>query len=266
MVGCGDLGSRIARGLLGAGATMHALTRRPLALPEVTSLCGDVTDFSSLPELPPELDELVYCLTPVGRTEQYYRLAYVQGLSNVLARLRGNALPRITFISSTAVYAAAGSWVDESSVCVPEEFNGRVLLEAEQVAIVAQACARVLRLGGIYGPGRESLIRNVTEGRPISARSLDWGNRVHVDDAAAAACHLIHIRAGGVFNLVDNMPASAADVMDWIAIQLGLSALSRPESGSETLGRRVKNAKLLASGFTFRYPDFRAGYASLLPD
>ena len=74
----------------------------------------------------------------------------------------------------------------------PRDFNGRVLLEAEALA---QSCGRdalVLRLGGIYGPGREMLLKRVRSGVPllISEPPL-YTNRIHVEDAAAAAAHLI---------------------------------------------------------------------------
>ncbi len=265
MVGCGDLGARIARGFLDVAAEVYALTRTPVTALPVRWLRGDVTDATSIPPLPEALDHLVYCLTPSARNEVNYRRAYVEGLRNVLGQFTSGKVPRVTFISSTAVYGdAAGAWVDEASACAPAAFNGRVLLEAEQLVLQSGSEALVLRLGGIYGPGRVSLIRNVRSGKPMAADALHWGNRIHVDDAAAAACHLVLSRARGVFNLVDSAPTAAADVMDWLATQLHVSAMPRPERNGQSAGRRVSNTRLLGTGFTFRHSDYRSGYAQLL--
>lgn len=265
MVGCGDLGARIARGFIDVGAEVYALTRTPVTTLSVRWLRGDIADATSIPPLPEALDQLVYCLTPSARDEASYRRAYVEGLRNVLGSFASGNVPRVTFISSTAVYGdAAGAWVDEASTCAPAAFNGRVLLEAEQLALQSGTEALILRLGGIYGPGRDSLIRNVRAGKPMAADALQWGNRIHVDDAAAASCHLVLSRARGVFNLVDSGPTASADVMDWLATQLHLLALPRPERNGQAAGRRVSNVRLLNTGFALRHPDYRSGYSGLI--
>lgn len=266
MVGCGDLGSRIARGLLEAGAEIYTLTRRDPRLAGTRCLLGDVTEDSALPGLPDAFDAVVYCLTPGSRDELSYRRVYVDGLAHVLARLPVNTPPRICFISSTAVYGASqGAWVDELTACDPDAFNGRVLLEAESIAL-SMPRALVLRLGGIYGPGRESLLRAVIAQGPLPRSAVDWGNRVHVLDAAEAACHLILAGLAGVYNIVDDTPAPPADVMAHLARRLQLPELAISQDIAETGGRRVRNAKLRATGYKFRYPDFRAGYDQLLAD
>lgn len=264
LVGCGDLGSRIAHRLLAAGNTVYTLTRRLPAVAGVRPLLGDVSALASLPELPLDLDWVVYCLTPAARDEDHYRLAYPQGLGNVMTAL-GTATPGIAFVSSTAVYGAAdGAWLDENGVTVPAGFNGRVLLEAEALAL-GRTQGMVFRLGGIYGPGRESLIRAVVESRPAAPSALEWGNRIHVDDAAAAICHLLGTGAHGVFNLVDSLPASTFEVMRVIALTMQREAPVCPDWDGVVRGRRISNRRLLASGFAFRYPDYRAGYQALLP-
>lgn len=266
MVGCGDLGSRIAHGLVGSGAQVYTLTRRDPAVAGTAALLGDVSDAATLPKLPDALDLVVYCLTPAARDEAGYQLAYVDGLRNILACLPAANPVRICFVSSTAVYGAAeGDWVDESSDCDPPAFNGRALLRAEAIALQG-ANGLVLRLGGIYGPGRESLLRSVMAQTPLSNSALDWGNRIHVDDAAAAACHLILGGFSGIFNIVDDLPAPTAEVVAYLALRMQLPVPARAPSGSRAGGRRVRNMKLHAAGFTLRYPDFRAGYDAVLAE
>jgi nucleoside-diphosphate-sugar epimerase len=266
MVGCGDLGSRIAQALLGSGAQVHTLTRRDPAVAGTLALLGDVGDVATLPRLPDALDLVVYCLTPAARDEAGYQRAYVDGLRNVMACVPAANPVRVCFVSSTAVYGAAqGDWVDESSACDPPAFNGRLLLQAEALAL-RSANGLVLRLGGIYGPGRESLLRSVIAQAPLSNSALDWGNRIHVDDAAAAACHLILGGFSGIFNIVDDSPAPTAEVMAYLALRMRLPVLTSAQSGSRAGGRRVRNAKLHSAGFGLRYPDFRAGYDAVLAE
>ncbi len=264
MIGCGDLGSRIAGRLVDSGATVFTLTRRPPACANIFALLGDVTEPGSLPELPQQLDLVIYCLTPSARDEASYRLTYVEGLKHVTAHLTGVQTGRFCFVSSTAVYGAnAAEWVNEATVCQPEAFNGRLLKEAEDI-VQKLPGSLVLRLGGIYGPGRDSLLRAVIDQRPLPNSNRGWGNRIHVDDAAAACVHLTALAAEGVFNIVDNTPASAAEVMRYLADRLRLPAVANPGSNAAQIGRRVANAKLRMSGFTFRYPDFRSGYDALI--
>jgi nucleoside-diphosphate-sugar epimerase len=261
MVGCGDLGARIARGLSAAGNEVFTLTRS--AEPGTRALRGDVTRAASLPPLPERLGEIVYCLTPSARDEAAYRAVFVDGLRNLIARL--DVPVPICFVSSTAVYGDAdGGWLDETAAPAPAAFNGRVLLDAEAIALAAHPSSKVLRLGGIYGPGRDSLLRQARAGTPPSMQSLQWGNRIHVDDAAAAACHLIESGATGVFNVVDDSPAPQAEVIDWLRMRLALPSprTARTAPG----GRRIANTRLRASGFAPRHPDYRSGYAELLGD
>jgi nucleoside-diphosphate-sugar epimerase len=264
LIGCGDLGSRIANRLVDSGATVSTLTRRPPACANTFALIGDVTEPGSLPELPQSYDWVIYCLTPGARDEASYRRVYVDGLKNVIAGLAAVQPSRFCFVSSTAVYGATtAEWVDETTECQPEAFNGRVLREAERI-VQKIAGGLVLRLGGIYGPGRDSLLRAAIEQRPLSASIRGFGNRIHVDDAAAACVHLTALSAEGVFNIVDNAPAPAAEVMGYLANRLQLPAVPDPGSYPVQSGRRVANAKLRATGFTFLHPDFRSGYDALI--
>ena len=265
MVGCGDLGSRIASLLMRAGHDVSALTRSGFCPDGARVIRADITEAGSLPALADQYTDIVFCVTPSARDEAAYRSVYVDGLRNLLAAATGAQSPRVVFVSSTAVHGpAAGAWLDESSACRPEHFNGRVMREAELVAASTPAASLLLRLGGIYGPGRDSLIRQVVRQQPVGPASLQWGNRIHVDDAAAAAVHLMARVADGVFHIVDATPAPSIEVMDWIADTLNLPRLPRPNEAGPTAGRRISSARLAASGFHWRHADFRSGYRALL--
>jgi nucleoside-diphosphate-sugar epimerase len=262
VAGSGDLGSRIACGLREAGARVQALARRPrphqpdvLALDLTRPISGGIDG---------QFDAIVHCLSPASRDEQAYRGVYVDALRHLLDALP--TVPRLVFVSSTAVYGDhGGDWVDEQAPCRPTGFNGRVLIEAEQLARASGRDALLLRLGGIYGPGREMLLRRVRSGTPLAVSEPPlYTNRIHVDDAAAAAVHLLLRGASGVFNLVDDAPAPQPEVLDWLADRMGLPRLARVAGVRPDENKRIANARLRAAGFVFRHPDFRSGYAELL--
>jgi nucleoside-diphosphate-sugar epimerase len=262
IAGSGDLGGRIAFGLRDAGAEVVRIARRPRPdEPEVHAL--DLTQPLGAP-IDGEFDVLVHCLSPASRDEASYRAVYVDALRHLRAGLP--AVSRVVFVSSTAVYGDhGGAWIDETADCLPSAFNGRVICDAEQVALAGRREALVLRLGGLYGPGREMLLRRVRSGEPLPVSDPPlYTNRIHVDDAAAAAVHLIRQGAAGIFNLVDDAPAAQPEVLDWLADRMGLPRLVRTAAGAAPENKRVANAKLRNTGFVFRHADFRTGYDALL--
>ena len=260
IAGAGDLGSRLALRCAARGEDVIALRRRDVAsLDGIRHLRVDLATGEGFSRLPRRPDALVFCAAPDQRTETAYRALYVDGLRRLLDALE---VPRVIFVSSTAVYAEdAGEWVDEATPARADVFNGRILLEAER-ELAAHEGGIVLRLSGIYGPGREMMIRRAREGRADRPR---WTNRIHVDDAATALQRLLELKdAAQVYLGNDDLPSLECDVQAWIRNREGLPAVSaaaEPESG-----RRVSNARLRASGWTPAFPDFRSGYGQLLSE
>ena len=275
IAGAGDLGTRLAKLRVTRGEEVIALRRREVSIAGgVRSLRVDLVTGEGFSGLPRRPDALVFCAAPDKRTEADYRALYVDGLRRLLDALE---MPRLIFVSSTAVYAEdAGEWVDETTpprMDAPvsreagcrerppraEQFNGRVLLEAER-ELAVHSGALVLRLSGIYGPGREMMVRRAREG---SANRPRWSNRIHIDDAAAALSHLLDIAAPErVYLGSDDRPALESEVQTWLRAREGLPPAAQ-DTSPET-GRRVSNARLRASGWNPAYPDYRAGYSELL--
>jgi nucleoside-diphosphate-sugar epimerase len=142
--------------------------------------------------------------------------------------------------------------------------------EAERVLFSRGSPATALRLGGIYGPGRTRLVESVRSGRArIAAGPPRWGNRIHRDDAAGALAHLIERALGGdalpaVLIGVDDEPADEAVVLRWIAARLGVPEPPTGEATARGANKRCSNARLRATGYAFRYPTFREGYAEAI--
>jgi len=260
IAGCGDLGNRVP-GLL-QGWQVHGLRRNVGRLsPEIEPLRADLLDAATLDGAAGFWDAVIYTATPGERTPEGYRQAYVDGLHNLLGRIE---TPRLIMVSSTAVYGQDdGEWVDESAPTEPARFNGDILLEAERLAHAAGGT--VVRFSGIYGPGREYLIRKVESGAVGCRRDPPvWTNRIHADDCAAALAHLVGLDAPDqLYVASDARPVPRWEVLAWLAERLGAPGPVEEEDGGGR-GKRVCADRLFATGFALRYPDYRAGYGEML--
>lgn len=269
IAGCGDLGSALGLQLAASGAEVFGLRRRAELLPApLKSLRADLARPETLRNLPSGLDRVYYLATPSAFTDEAYRLAYVEGLANLLA-----ALPepprRLVFVSSTTVYGQlGGEWVDETSPTEPRAFSGRRMLQAEELALGSGVPAIVVRFGGIYGPGRERMLRKVRAGEPCAGEPPLYTNRIHRLDCVSVLAHMGREEiAPGVYLAVDDEPCSQCELMDWLAKRMGLPAPERvalPVGGVRGSNKRCRNDKLKATGFEFRYPSYREGYGEML--
>jgi nucleoside-diphosphate-sugar epimerase len=255
---------------------VRGLRRNPSALPPpIAGVRGDLATGAGLRAAADGVDVLVYAAAADGFTDDAYRAAYVDGLQRVLDALASAPLERVVFTSSTAVYGQSdGAWVDEESVTEPQGFSGRRLLEAERLLLGCGRPAAVLRLAGIYGPGRTRLIDEVRGGAatvPDGSEPL-WTNRIHADDCAGALRHLLRLPADemrGVWLGVDDEPCDRAVVLDWLAERLGVARPRRVPVGDAPArirpgNKRCSNAKLRRAGYAFRFPTFREGYADVI--
>ena len=185
---------------------------------------------------------------------------------------RTSALASIAYLSTVGVYGDhGGAWVDEASPCRPVSARSRRRVEAEaRWLALGDACdipVAVLRLSGIYGPGRNAFV-NLAQG--TAKRWIKPGqvfNRVHVEDFAGALRYLASGRTGGVFNVTDDEPAPPQDVVAYAARLMGVGPPPEIPFGTAQLSpmarsfygenKRVANTAIKAVGYRFRFPDYR---------
>ena len=191
------------------------------------------------------------------------------------------ALKWIGYLSTVGVYGDhGGAWVDEAGACTPvsERSRQRIAAESAWLELGRQTGlpVAILRLSGIYGPGRNALA-NLAEGK--ARRIVKPGqvfNRIHVDDIAGATAHLARRRESGIFNVTDDAPAPPQDVVAYAARLMGIEPppeVAFEDAGLSPMGRsfygeckRVANARLKATGYRMRHPDYRAALDAMWAD
>ena len=272
IVGCGDLGTAIAKRLVDDEYEVIGLRRSVQTLPRMQMLQGDVTDAGSLQALVALMPEIViYCVAASGQTDAAYQAQYVTGLKNILAsQSRNQQLQHVFFVSSTRVYGQeATAILDENITALPADFGGERLLEAEYLLKTLPCSATALRLSGIYGPGRLRMI-NLAKSPQQWPLQNSWSNRIHRDDAANFVVFLVQRilteqTIAPCYIVTDSKPVSQYEVLTWLAkkMQLALPANSSAEAQG---GKRLSNQLMLSSGFQLKYPDFSVGYQALLDE
>lgn len=193
--------------------------------------------------------------------------------ADIVARMP--ALEWIGYLSTVGVYGNYdGAWVDETAECRPLSKRSVMRVAAEQDWLeLGREIGRpvaILRLSGIYGPGRNALVNleNGTARRLVKPDQVF--NRIHCDDIAGALWQLIAGNTGGIFNVTDDLPAPPQDVVAYAASLMGvtpppeipfdaaqLSPMARSFYGEN---KRVANAAIKAAGYSLRFPDYRAAF------
>lgn len=270
IVGCGDLGCEVGARLNTLGHRVYGARRNIEALPVgIHGVKIDIAQPDTLQAcrtLAPDI--LLYCVAAQEGSDAGYRQGYVEGLNNVLSSPGlDDTLKHVFFVSSTSVYGESlPSLLDENTPPQPADFRGQRLLEAEAQLDSSPVPSTILRLSGIYGPGRNRMLRLAQQTEKWPERN-SWTNRIHRDDAAAFIVHLLGKIADGekvapCYIVTDSRPAPMHEVLRWLHQQIGTGSppIAPPPAG----GKQLSNRKMLASGFTLRYPDYRSGYADLL--
>jgi nucleoside-diphosphate-sugar epimerase len=286
IAGCGYLGQAAADLFQNGGWEVEGWT---MSMESTGELSGkpypvaavDISNAGQVSARAGDFDAVIHCASTRGGVVDLYRRVYLNGARNLLSRFPESVM---LFTSSTSVYAQAdGEWVTEESAAEPKHEPGKVLREAEQ--LVLDQSGIVVRLAGIYGPGRSYLLKRFLSGAAVIDPKDRFVNQVHRDAAAAALFFLLERQlrndrawrsrsesvAGEIYNVVDDQPILQSECYRWLAAKLnrpvppiGRSTSNRKRGRSN---KRVSNAKLRAFGWTPRYSTFsEAMERSILPN
>lgn len=280
IIGTGYVGLALGARLAREGHEVTGIRRRPDSAGELRSsgiqcLIADITNPSTLPEPVPHFDWVVNCVAASGGTPEDYRRIYLEGMRNLVQWLSTNPPHKLVYTSSTGVYGQNdGSWVDESCPTDPASETGRTLVAAEQVLLQAARDGKVpgtvLRVSGIYGPGRGYWFKQFTRGEAViegdGSRHL---NMIHREDVGGAVeCAWKRGIPGEIYNVCDNEPVTQRVFFEWLAAELSLplppSVPADPDMPRRrgVTNKRISNHKLRALGWEPLYPTFREGYAA----
>jgi nucleoside-diphosphate-sugar epimerase len=281
VVGCGYVGTALAIRLQGLGHEVWALRRSQVPVVSASTSGinfhqADITRPETLSSLPSLYDWVVNCVSASRGGAEDYRAVYVEGMRNLLEWLRVTAPQKFVYTSSTGVYGQIdGSAVDEESPTVPEAETARILIEAEQVLLGASRRdgfpGVVLRVAGIYGPGRGFWFKQFLNGEArIEADGERVLNSIHLEDVVGSIVAALEKgKPGRIYNAVDDHPSTQLEVFQWLSQRLNKPLPPRAEPGAEMASKRgmtnkrVSNRRLKTElGYSFRYPTFKEGYAA----
>ena len=282
IAGCGDIGLRVARRLRSMGREVTAIVRsgQSAAALQAQGIDALTVDFDAPVAGAdfPAADLVFHFAPPPGSGEADPRLRHLLGALSRAPR-------RLVYLSTSGVYGdCAGRWIDEDEPLKPLSARAVRRLDAERaVRDYAQHTGSdtvILRVPGIYGPGRLPRER-LQQGLPVIREAESpYTNRIHADDLAEAALHAAAFGATGTaYNISDGNPTTMCDYFTRCAALLGLPP--PPQVSLEDARRvftpamwsfmeeskRLLNARMREQlRFTPRYPDLAAGLPACVAD
>jgi len=280
IVGCGDLGQRLASQINGqcTGLVRSEESVKRLRSMGITPLIADLDHPDNL-NLPDQVNKIFYLAPPPNTGIHDPRIkAFHSALKQT------NSQRRILYISTTGVYGdCRGGWINESRPVNPQVDRARRRWDAEQQ--LKQFCTEtasehiILRVAGIYGLDRLPLDRIKRQVPMVSEQDSPWTNRIHIDDLVTICLTAMeHAEDKEIFNVSDGHPDKMAHyfnaVADWaglkrppiISLDVAKKQLSPGLLSYLGESRRLSNNKIISlltqQGLKLRYPNLESGLAS----
>ncbi len=274
IIGCGAIGYELAKQLAEAGHDVTGLKRNPLPVSQdgFKYFRADITVPRDLEGLGTDFDQVFFIVSADGRNESSYHAIYEKGIGNLINKFaQAKSQAPWIFVSSTSVYGQSrGEWVDEDSPTLPEKATTLKIVDAEQKLISLNPMNIVVRFSGIYGPGRETLLRMAMQSPSIQQDPPYFTNRIHQSDCVGVLRFLFEQRLSGkklgqCYLASDDDPAPLWDVISWMAEQLQCNLPTKKVTGVNCdMNKRCRNNLLKTLGYNFIYPGYKAGYSEII--
>ena len=279
ILGCGFSGKAITIRHVKAGEDVIGTTRSAAKFAGVEATGAKALVFNGT--LTPEI-ETAFAST----TKLVLSISPDQGGDPVLPFLSDLAatMPKLkwaVYLSTVGVYGDHdGAWVDEETPCKPVSSRSISRIEAEQawqsLFSKANSPLAILRLSGIYGPGRNQIKTALEGGARRLIKPGQMFNRIRVEDIAAATLFLANRNLGGIYNVTDDEPAPPQDVVAFACQLSGVPVPPEQDFATAELtpmarsfygeNKKVSNAKIKALGFQFAYPNYRVSLEQMWHD
>ena len=273
IVGCGDIGTAVGVALQRDGHHIVGLKRRPPAQNlGIRYFQADLCRSADLASLETDFDQVIVIIAPDRVDEHTYQQLFGRGLENLLTIFsQKSPHTSFTFISSTSVYGQThGEWVDESSTTEPTNFRGKIILEAEQSILSQQTNNTVIRFSGIYGQGRNRLIKLATKGGAIQHSPPYFTNRIHREDCISFIKFITDSKLSGqhvapIYLASDDKPCPLWELVSWLADQLKApQPVKKSITENANQNKRCNNQLIKKLGYRFKYPAYLDGYRGLV--
>jgi len=278
LVGCGDIGERVARLAIARGDEVWGVVRNPARAEALQNLgmrvlLADLDSHMPIDGLPTAGADVIYLAPPPGGGESDPRVR-----TFAASVLPGEEPAKVVYVSTSGVYGdCGGAIVDEQTPIHPQTARARRRVDAETLlsewGIHRGIPVAILRVTGIYGPGRFPLARLQERHPVLCEEEAGLTNRIHADDLAAICLAAAErAPAGAVYNVSDGHPTSMTDYFNRVADAFGFPRPPQVDMAEARRvmtplmlsyiveSRRMDNRKMLRElGVTLRYPDLESG-------
>jgi nucleoside-diphosphate-sugar epimerase len=258
IVGCGDLGVRLAKNLSGQNIEIFAIKRNTQSLPTfIKPIAWDVTADEKI-QIPHLFDSIFFSVAPSDHSEESYRKTYLKGFQNISHLIQDSA--QVFFISSTGVYSQNnGEWVNEESETKPTKYSGKILLETERWIEKNIPQTTIVRFSGLYSKERNSTVEKIKNNQFGKIPMNKISNRIHLEDAARILVFLYQKKKKqAIYIGTDSHPTLYCDIVDWYCkknkIDFTKPILQKIEN------KKISNKKIISEGFSFLYPSYQEGF------
>lgn len=266
IIGCGYIGTAIARVWQQAGDSLTVTTTTPARTAELATVADRVVVLTAdnrdaLRAAIADREVVLVCLA--GGRIRGYRETYLAAAETLAAVLPQT--PRVRQVIYTSSHGhlgdRQGAWTDETVPPAPLTANGEILAATEGVLLAAGAPERricILRLAGIYGPGRElGKIFSRWAGTTRPGTGTQYINWVHRDDIVGSIVLARTRQLEGIYHVVNDMPLPKGEFYDRLMAHLGLAAMTWDgQATAATPNVRLSNRKLKAAGYRLIHPEF----------
>jgi nucleoside-diphosphate-sugar epimerase len=289
--GCGYLGMRLADALIESGHEVGVLTKNEVFADHLRAkgirevIVARLESDSWHDQVSGDYRKIVNCVSSAGNGLSGYESSYYEGQASIIQWVKSKSMFVESYIytSSTSVYGEnSGAWVEESSLEgeVAHSETAKILRRSEDLIEANQSYFEnyfILRLSGIYGPGRHYLLNQMQSFNVIAGSGDNFMNMIHVDDIVIGIMRMMETKkasASGIYNLSDDHPTKKEEVVEWLSGELGIEA-PRFDQGlfsqrhasrkTRTKNRRIANIKIKeVLGLSLKYSSYKEGYSQII--
>lgn len=266
IIGCGYVGSAIAQQWQAQGLDVLATTTRTERLSELAAIADQakVLHGQDAKQMQAVLADRQLVLLCVGSKKgASYSDTYL-GTAQTLAEVfPDTAVQHLIYTSTSSVYGhQQGAWVTEAMPPQPATENGKIIAATEQTLLdtaTPQQRVCILRLGGIYGPGRTlEKIYSRAAGTTRPGKGDQATNWVHLSDIVGAIDWARQQQLTGIYNVVQDEIPTVRELIGRVCDRHHLAPVQWDETQPSTRSYnvRISNAKLKSTGYLFVHPTF----------